>query len=323
MKNSRALWFNGKKDAEIVTRKIPDLENGECKIETHHTSISSGTELLVYRGKIPSELHTSMKCPYFEGSFSFPVKYGYSLVGRVFEGSKSLMNKYVHILHPHQDVCVVKQEDVFVIPDNIPLNRATLGSNLEAAVNGLWDSNVNIGDKVLIVGFGIIGSLLARLLSFIQEVEVEIIDIDLEKIALAEEFGFIAYEPEKLLVNTFDLSFHASASGEGLQSAINAVGFEGKIIDLSWYGVDKVNLHLGGNFHKYRKKIISSQVTKIASVQRSRWSNQRRKELVFKLLRKSEFDQHITHTVHFDDLPQFFTEIENKSTQGLSYLVNY
>ena len=263
-----------------------------------------------------------MKVPHMGGNFPFPVKYGYSLVGKVISPNHLLDGKLVHVMHPHQDFCFVQESDLFVIPDDVPAKRATLASNLETALNGIWDAQVNIGDRILIVGFGIIGSLVARLLSLMPAVEFQIIEIDQVRLKFAETFGFNV--SDQLDGNSdYDIAFHTSATSEGLQTCINAIGQEGKVVELSWFGNKSVALNLGSSFHRQRKQIISSQVSNLPAHQKARWNLTRRKKVVFELLAKAQFDEHITHFLKFVDTPTFFADLRADNAKGLAYCIEY
>lgn len=322
MAGAKALWFKAYDHAEILKERLPRLKRGWCKLQTFFSAVSPGTERLVYSGEVPEDLRQEMRCPYMGGEFPFPVKYGYSLVGKITEGPKQSIGKIVHVLHPHQDQCIVRMEDTFPIPPRVPPPRATLASNLETAVNAFWDSKMTIGERALVIGFGIVGSLVARLLSFIPGVQLQVVDTNPSKIALAEKMGFKACNPEKVSSN-FDLAFDASRSSDGLQLAIDKVGCEGRIIELSWYGTNKVSLRLGGTFHSQRKTIHSSQVSTLSPRQRPRWDHIRRRGLAFKLLERPEFDSHITHSVQFTKLPDVYCKLKTYPAEGLSYLVEY
>jgi threonine dehydrogenase-like Zn-dependent dehydrogenase len=256
------------------------------------------------------------------GTFSFPVKYGYSLVGTIRRGPKNRLGELVHVMHPHQDRSIVRTEDAFPLPASVPAKRATLASNLETAVNAIWDSKIKLGENALVVGFGIIGSLIARLIQFGAGTDVAVVDASPAKGELARNLGFETILPEKI-EPSFDLAFHASGTSEGLQTAIDSVAFEGKIIEMSWYGTDKVNISLGEDFHSLRKKIISSQVSHIPNELQPRWDLKRRKKLVFKLLENPAFDSHLTHNVPFSKLPELFQELKSSVSEGLGYLVEY
>lgn len=318
---SHALWFEDRHTGKIMEETVPPLAADMCLVKAQFSAISSGTERTVFSGDVPPVLHEEMRCPYMGGSFSFPVKYGYSLVGEVVAGPESLLYKRVHVLHPHQTLAAVRCEDLLVLPENLPPARATLISNLETAITAVWDSGVHVGDRALVAGFGIIGSLVARLLSGIPGTEVYVTDSDPHKTGLATRMGFALYEP--LQHPDLDVAFNASATAEGLQSAIDSLGTEGRVIELSWYGTHDVHLWLGDTFHSRRKAILCSQVSTIPAAMRTRWSRQRRRELAARLLCDPVFDQHISHVVRFEELPEVFDRLLTMPSDCLSILVEY
>ncbi len=319
---AHSLWFSDKGKAELQKEDLSPLKSGYCHIRTINSSISLGTESLVFKGKVPQSLFEEMRCPYMEGSFAFPLKYGYSLVGEVVDGPAEIQGKLVHLLHPHQDQCQVRVSDISLIPSFIPPARATLASNMETAVNAIWDSQLAMGEKILVVGFGLIGALIAQLASFHPGIQVDICEVDYQQSLLAQKLGFSIINKEEIS-NDYDLAFHTSGNGEGLQTALDSLGFEGRVIELSWYGTQSLSIQLGTSFHSMRKKIICSQVSHVATSQRARWNYKRRKDLVFSLLKNPVFDSFITDQSFFSDLPQVFEEkLENLSAR-LAYLVSY
>ena len=319
---SRALWFVAQGKASLLAEPLPAPGRGCSLLRSLFSAISPGTERLVYAGEVPPSMRETMRVPYMGGDFAFPVKYGYSLVARVEASDEAaLVGQLVHLLHPHQDVLIAANKDLFVVPPGIAESSAALASNLETAVNAVWDSGVTIGQSCLVVGFGIIGSLIARLLSGIPGVTVAVADRDEAKTALAKGLGFDAFEPDDV-VGPFDLAFHASASAEGLQLCIDRTGFEGRIIDASWYGSRAVHLALGGSFHSERKRIISTQVSAIPPELARRWTYGRRKSLVFDLLRDPAFARHITQVIGFEELPAWYNG-DGLSRPGLARVVDY
>ena len=320
--SSRALWFVAQGNAALRAEPLPAPGRGCSMLRSLFSAISPGTERLVFAGEVPSAMRETMRVSYMGGDFGFPVKYGYSLVARV-EASDdaALEGQLVHLLHPHQDVLIAANEDLFVVPPGIDEACATLASNLETAVNAVWDSGVTIGQSCLVVGFGIIGSLVARLLSRIPGVTVAVADRDETKTVLATKLGFDAFAPEDV-AGPFDLAFHASASAEGLQLCIDRTGFEGRIIDASWYGTREVHLALGGSFHSERKRIISTQVSAIPPELVRRWTYRRRKSLVFDLLRDPVFARHITQVITFAELPAWYNG-GGLTRPGLARVVDY
>ncbi len=317
MRKARALWHISAQESVIAEAK--DVAGTDCVVKSGYSLVSTGTERLIAQGKVPLSMQNQMGVPYMEGSFSLPIKYGYSLVGEVIEGPTDLLGKQVHLLHPHQDICRVKVNELTVIPSEIPARRATLASNMETALNAVWDSGVSIGDRVLLVGFGIIGSLTARLLQAIPGVELAIYDTHPGRSALAKSMGFTLVES----FQAYDMAFHCSGSGGGLQTCIDQVGKEGKVIELSWYGEQAVNIHLGSSFHYQRKQIISSQVSQIPAKKQARWDYQRRKQVVMELLKNTLFDQHIGASIPFDQTPDLFDKIRKGELSELSWLIEY
>lgn len=318
MRKAKALWHISDQSTEL--REAQLTENGRCYVKALYSLISTGTERLVARGQVPYALYASMRVPYMEGEFSFPLKYGYSLVGEVQEGPEEILGKKVHLLHPHQDYCQVETHELTVLPDEVPAIRATLASNVETALNAVWDSGVSVGDRVLVVGFGVIGSLTARLLKTIAGVEVWVYDLDLKRAELARDMGF---HPVERMRYDFDLAFHCSSSSQGLQSCIDHIGFEGKVIELSWYGEQAVSVQLGGSFHQQRKQIISSQVSSIPPNHRARWDFARRKALVMELLKDPYYDQHLGKTIPFEQAPALFNDLRKGSLSALSWVIDY
>ncbi len=303
--DARALWFTAPGKAALRSGAICAPAAGEiCTIRSLYSAVSEGSERLVLAGKVPPELHQSMRVPYMEGDFSFPVKYGYSLVGVVDKGASHLLGAVVHLLHPHQDICCVDSADVFPVPEGVPARRAVLASNLETAVTAIWDARPALGERVLIVGFGCIGALIAQLLRGMPGIDLHIVERDEARSHVARSLGYRTGAPAG--EEQFDLAFHASGSAAGLQVAIDRVGMEGRIVEVSWYGTAEVPLRLGGTFHSQRKTIVASQVSHLPSFQTSRWDRIRRKQLVFSLLRDPTFDLLLDEPIPFDKLEDFF-----------------
>ena len=320
MTAAQALWVAEAGRAELRDEELPPLQDGWCSVDAICSAVSPGTERLVASGRVPAGIADVMRCPYMDGSFALPVKYGYSMVGRVSDGPDDLRGRLVHVLHPHQSRFNVRTADVRVIPDEVSPDRATLTSNLETAVTALWDSRVVAGERALVIGFGIVGSLVARLLSRVPGVEVDIIDRDASKRMLATRLGFTALEAPR---TDYDVAFGASGSPDEVQTAIDAVGPEGRVIEVSWLGMRESRVLLGGSFHSGRKQLASSQVSNIPPFLRGRWDSARRTRLVFSLLRDPIFDHHITRTVPFEAMPRFIEELCGGDSDGLSVIVRY
>jgi threonine dehydrogenase-like Zn-dependent dehydrogenase len=321
MMEIRELWHTSPEKSQIITKNFNLDDQTKILVKTAYTLVSTGTERLVSKGQVPEQLWQSMKVQNMEGSFAFPLKYGYSLVGEVIDGDKNWIGKHVHLMNPHQDFAFVSPEQVSLIPYDVPIHRAVLASVIDTAVNAVWDSGISIGDKVLVNGFGIIGALITCIVSQIPGVNVLVREINAERQKNAESMGF------ELLKNNeeenFDGSFNASSSGEGLQFCLDKTGYEGTIVEMSWFGTGSVELKLGTNFHIRRQRIISSQVSQIPGFKLNRWDLNRRKALVFELLKNPIFDILLKKQVPFSKATETFDSLRQGNMSGICITFNY
>ncbi len=317
----KALWHDDKNTSSLKEVILQHKASDKLHIQSLYSFVSIGTERTIASGMIPPGIGKEMDVPYMEGRLQLPVKYGYSLVGKVMTKNHPLSGQVVHLLHPHQSECLVEEEDVFPIPQGIPPQRATLASNMETAVNALWDAGLTIGDRILIVGYGLIGALIAQLSAQFPGVSVHVVEQDKARKNRAKKMGF--YQVDDSMPASYDVAFNTSGHESGLQQCIDAVGLEGKVIEMSWYGNKPVRLQLGHDFHWKRKKIISSQVSVIPSSYQHRWDYKRRKELVFDLLKSPTFDAFITKVIPFEESPAFFNDLRVQRIEDLGVVLGY
>ncbi len=319
--HAKTLWHISKTSSELRTNELI-LNEKNILVKSLFSLISTGTERTIASGKVPKKLYAAMKVPYMKGKFDFPTTYGYSLVGKVVDGDEKLNGKYIHIMHPHQDIISVHPDHCFIIPEEITPQRAALASNMETVVNALWDSKVVNGNKVLVVGFGIIGALLANVLKNVGA-SVSILETNRQRISHAQKLGFHCTSNSSELVVDFEIAYNTSANASGLQQCIDLVGYEGKVIELSWYGDKKVTLDLGSSFHSQRKQIISSQVSNIPEYKKPEWDYKKRKAYVFELLQDNAYDNFITKEVSFENTPVFFDTLRNATINELGIIIKY
>ena len=312
-----ALWHIDNQHSALRQADVDD-DSAMVEVCAAYSLISTGTERLVANGLVPELMYDDMRVPYMEGSFEFPIKYGYSLTGKV--GSDG---RRVHLMHPHQNKCYAREQDLNILPDTIPLKRATLTANMETAINAIWDSRLLPGEKVVVVGFGIIGALVAHISNLTPATDIYVLEIDPLRARIAEQLGFQLIKTIDELQNSCDIAFHCSASSAGLQSAIDSVGLEGRVIELSWYGTEQVSLQLGRHFHNLRKRIVSSQVGHIPSHITAPSKTLRRKQTVSKLLQDSSLDSFITETISFTDAPKYFEALRKGHRTGLGCCIEY
>jgi threonine dehydrogenase-like Zn-dependent dehydrogenase len=296
-------------------------------VETHFSGISRGTERLVWSGAVPQSEWHRMRAPFQSGEFPFPVKYGYSAAGVVIDGPPEWIGKHTFSLHPHQDVFSLPVERVTVLPDALPLARATLAANMETALNAVWDSGAGPGDRIVVVGAGIVGLLVAYLAARMPGTRVTVVDVTAARRTIVEQFdaSFVlaGADAAEKIGDDADVVFHTSAHGDGLATAIAACGFEAALVEMSWYGDRQISIALGGAFHARRLRLISSQVGQVAASRRPRWSYARRLEAAAGLLDDPVLDQLVSERVAFDDLPTRLAEALEDSSGGLAPVVAY
>ena len=322
MDETRAFWITSPGRGEIRGQRLRSPAAGELLIRARASAISRGTETLVFRGEVPESEWQRLRCPFQEGEFPAPVKYGYAVAGIVEDGPRECCGRRVFCLHPHQERFIVSEDAVIAIPDDVPDRRATLAANMETAINGLWDSVPGPGDRIAVVGAGVVGALVGALAARLPGAEVELVDIDTSRATLAAALGCGFASPQQARGEA-DLVIHASGTPEGLATALAVAGFETTVIEMSWYGTRVVPLGLGGAFHSRRLTIRSSQVGTLPAGRRERWSRRRRLALALALLRDPVFDRLLTGETKFDALPELMPFLAASSAGVLCHTVRY
>lgn len=319
---ARALWYVKPGGAELKTERLEPPRTGEARVKTLFSLISRGTERLVAHDEVPESEWKTMRAPLQVGNFPFPVKYGYSAAGVVTAGSETLVGKTVFCLHPHQDFFQVPESKLLAVPDGIPARRATLAATMETALNAHWDAGTGPGDKILVIGAGVVGLLTAYLAKRIAGGNVTICDIDPGLAELAAKLGLrFSLASEAPADNR--LIFHTSASAAGLQTAIENSAFEARIIEMSWYGAKPVSLQLGGAFHSRQLTIAASQVGHVAPARRAAFTHRDRLALALSLLDDPALDTLVAGDIAFDEVPGRLSEIFSHSTTGLAPVIRY
>jgi threonine dehydrogenase-like Zn-dependent dehydrogenase len=284
--------------------------------------VSRGTETLVFRGGVPESQHRAMRAPFQDGSFPGPVKYGYLNVGVVEQGPPTLLGRTVFCLYPHQTRYVVPAGAVIPVPDAVPPARAVLAGTVETAVNALWDAAPLVGDRIAVVGAGMVGCCVAGVLAGFPGAQVQLVDADPARAAVAKALGVDFVTPEQA-AGECDLVVHASAAEEGLVRSLELLAPEGEVVELSWYGDRQISLPLGGFFHSRRLVLRSSQVGSVSPARRSRRTFTDRLSLALRLLAKPAFDALITGESHFEDLPQVISRLASGELPALCHLITY
>lgn len=294
---------------------------GDVVVQALYSGVSRGTELTVFRGRVPTSEYSRMRAPHQAGDFPWPVKYGYASVGRIVEGPSSVVGRAVFCLFPHQDVYVVPIDSVVPLPPGLPARRAVLAANLETALNGIWDAEIRAGDRVSVVGGGVVGVLAAYLAARHPGTTVELVDVDPAKATVAQAIGVAFAEPASALPEA-DVVIHASGAPTGLETALALAGREATVLELSWYGDARPALPLGEAFHARRIRLQSSQVGSLPPAQRTRWTHRRRLELALSLLDDARLDVLSTSASSLDGLPETMRQFSS-GAPGLCHVVEY
>jgi threonine dehydrogenase-like Zn-dependent dehydrogenase len=319
---ARAFWTVAPGRGELRDEPLAEPGPDEVRVRTRRSGISRGTESLVFRGGVPASQRAAMRCPFQQGELPGPVKYGYASVGIVEAGLPALVGRRVFCLFPHQDRYVVPADAVVPLPDAVSDARGVLAANMETAVNGLWDAAPRAGDRIAVVGAGVIGSLVAALAARIPGTRVELVDPDERRAPLAARLGCTYATPARALLDA-DLVVHASGHPAGLATALGLAGFEATVLELSWYGDRVVSVPLGEAFHSKRLQLRSSQVGAVATAQRARWSHRRRMMLALELLADPTFDALLSGETPFDALPATLARLADAPDGTLCELVAY
>lgn len=299
-----ALWITGPGTVALREESVAPAA-GEVLVETLWSGISRGTEALVLRGGVPDSERTRMRAPLQAGAFPWPVKYGYAAVGRVVDGPPDLVpdltGRTVFVLHPHQDRFAVPAAMAVPVPEGVPAGRAVLAANMETALTVVWDAAAAPGDRIAVVGAGTVGALVARLATRLPGAAVTLVDTNPDRAALAATLGCAFAQPNDAPADC-DVVVHASASAEGLVTALTAAGEEATVVEASWFGDRAIPLALGGAFHSRRLRLVASQVGRVPPARSPRWTHRRRLETALALLADPALDALLTGETALRDL---------------------
>jgi threonine dehydrogenase-like Zn-dependent dehydrogenase len=319
---AHAFWVAEPGRGEIRPATLPPVGPEDVLVRTVRSGLSRGTETLVFRGGVPESQYAAMRAPFQEGEFPGPVKYGYLNVGVVEEGPSALVGSTVFCLYPHQTEYVVPASAVTVVPASVPVARAVLAGTLETAVNALWDARPLVGDRVAVVGAGMVGCCVARLLAGIPGVSVTLVDVDSSRAGVASTLG-ASYAVPGDAPGYLDLVVHTSGTSAGLQTSLDLLAPDGEVLELSWYGDAPVTVSLGGAFHSRRLAVRASQVGEVAAPRRGRRSHSERLALALDLLDDPAFDALLTGESRFEDLPDLMPKLADGSVPALCHTITY
>ncbi len=338
----RAVYFTGPFQVEIRKEEIAPPGQGEVSVQTLASGISAGTELLIYRGDAPANLPADATLPALAGTLDFPLKYGYSAVGRVVEigagVEKEHLGRAVFAFQPHQTHFVVPQDQTIPLPDGLLPEEAVLLPNAETAVNLAHDGRPMPGEQVAIFGQGVVGLLTTALLSRIPLASLITLDRYPPRRQASLDFGaHHALDPGldatlPRLTDALqhgsdhagaDLTYELSGDPRALDQAIQATGFDGRIVIGSWYGRKPVSLDLGGQFHRSRIRLIASQVSTIAPELRGRWTHARRLAYALTFLEGLRPGRLISHRYPFEQAAAAYRLLAEHPQEAIQVVLTY
>lgn len=320
---ARALWLRPPHDCAIVEETLPEPCEQDLIVRSRYSAVSRGTETLVYSGNVPPGEYERMRAPFQAGALPGPVKHGYANVGVVETGPDDWLGRTVFCLFPHQTRYIVGVDAVLAVPADVPAERAILAANMETAVNAIWDAGISVGDRISVVGAGVIGALIAGLAAVIPGTDVELVDIDDRKAFLGSALGARFCSPEQARGER-DCVIHASATAAGLNTALSLAGFEATVLEMSWYGQQHVDIALGASFHSQRLTLRSSQVGAVSPSRRARRDHRSRLSLALSLLSDARFDALIEkQDAPFDTLPDVMRRLVEPDDPTLCQRIRY
>lgn len=321
---TRGYWVEACGRGAIRAVELAEPTGDSVLLRAIHSGISPGTERLVGCGRVPAGLDAAMAVPGMLGSFALPVLYGYAFVGAVERGDALAAGTRVFTMQPHQQHAVVPAARCVPLPDAVPSARAVLFANLETARNAVWDAMLAGTERVLVVGAGAVGLLVHHVLAAEHRGPIVLAEADTTRAAFAAALPWrpAVAAPADVSHGAFDVAVHASGSPAGLQLAIDAVGFEGRVVDLSWYGDRPVTLDLGSSFHHQRKALLASQVGAVARPFRAA-GHAARTAAVLALLHDARLDALLAPAIPFASLPTFFHRLYRAEPVPPCPLVGY
>lgn len=319
---ARALWYVAPGRVEIQDATLGALAPGMARVRARFGAVSRGTEAVILAGGVPVSEYERMRAPFMAGRFPFPVKYGYANVGRVEAGPAELVGQTVFTLYPHQTLFDVPSTAALPLPATVPARRAVLAANMETALNALWDLRPRAGQRIAVVGAGVLGSLVGHLCAASGGADVTLVDIDRDKAHIAGALGLKFAAPEAAMAEC-DAVIHTSASAAGLETALNLAGDEATILELSWYGAKRIDVALGGAFHSRRLKLVSSQVGKVSPSHRATVSHRQRLAMAIDLLADARLDVLLGPAIRFADLPERLPAVLAPGQGTLAPVVDY
>ena len=316
---ARAVHFVAPRRVELRDVELPPPSEGRVLVATEWSGISSGTELLAYRGEVDPDLPLDEALGALAGTFAYPFRYGYSAVGRVIQPAGPLREgQLVFAFHPHQDRFVVDAREATPV-DGLDARAATLYPLVETALQVCLDAAPRLGESVVVVGMGAVGILVAALLA---RTGADVLGSEPEPVrrAAAAAFGVRTTAPDEIAEvvasetagRGADLVVEATGDPRALAPSLGLLAHEGTVLVCSWYGTRPASLPLGGAFHRRRLSLRSSQVSTLPAALTARWDHGRRSALAWRLARELPLHVVATHEFPFEQAEEAYARVDGK-----------
>jgi len=342
MKKRQALFFEAPFKVNVRHEPMPSPGYGEVLVSSELSAISPGTEMLFYRDQVPDDLAVDATIEELGAEFSYPLKYGYAVIGRVRELGQGVdeqwLDRRVFVFHPHESHFVTALSNLHPVPQELPSSSAVLLPLMETAVSFLMDARPMIGERVVLFGQGIVGLLTTAMLADYPLASLLTLDRFPLRRHWSQQLGAeISLDPtavdilEQLQVHLSDQSaytgadllFELSGNPQALDLAIAAAGYDGRIFIGSWYGTKKSDLNLGSQFHRSNVRLVSSQVSHIAPRWRGRFDHQRRLSVAWSMLAKLDPERMITHRFPISQAHHAYRLLDHDPGSTVQVLLTY
>lgn len=328
------LWFTAPFQVEV--RKVPLAPPAadEVQVRSLYSAVSPGTELLLYRGQLPGSMALDSSLESLQGASQYPVQYGYACVGEVQQIGADVdpawLGKTVFSFQPHASHFNARPDQLMPVPDDIADDAAVFLPNMETAVNLVQDGQPMLGERVVVLGQGVVGLLLSGVLSQYPLASLSAVEGQPNRQALARQLGVQAVfspadatpEQQPELADA-DLIYEISGHPDALNLAIGLSGYASRIVIGSWYGNKPVTVDLGGEAHRNRLQLITSQVSTLAPALSGRWSKERRFDVAWDMIRRLDPTQLITHRLPLCEAGNLYQQLHNAQTGMVQPLFDY
>jgi 2-desacetyl-2-hydroxyethyl bacteriochlorophyllide A dehydrogenase len=339
----KTLYFTAPGKVELIEETLPDLGASDVLVQTLFSAISAGTEMMIYHGRFPRDLEMDGVISSLRGGFKYPLAYGYASAGIVQEIGKdvdpSWRGRHVFSFQPHTSHYVCSPDSLSPIPSPLSPESSCFLPNMETAVNFVQDGAPLLGERILVLGQGIVGLLTTSLLGeFPLDVLVTVDRFELRCrtgkvesqkskathcLALDPEAANFREQASAALNQGADLTFELSGNPAALNDAIALTRFNGRIVIGSWYGNKHAEIHLGGSFHRSRIKLISSQVSTLSPELAGRWDKSRRFGVAWKALERISPEKWITHRFSLEEAPNAYRLLDENPQEVLQIILDY